>query len=111
MTHKQNNTVRDAVSMTNAFARRQFTNEMRSIAHFYDDKVPRPWIDATQNVLDVIEEDGDPMIHVVRTDVVNHDRDRIFPSKRDRLALGFVKASSLIVVGLVVGLAISTVVM
>ena len=45
--------------MSPTFAEKQFRSEIEHIAGFYDGRVPREWIDAVHNVIDVMEKDTD----------------------------------------------------
>ncbi len=45
--------------MSPAFAEKQFRSEIEHIADFFEERVPREWIDAVHNVLDVMEKDTD----------------------------------------------------
>ena len=51
--------VKEAVRMSRRITERNFRSEIEHIADFYDGRVPREWIDAVHNVLDVMEKDPD----------------------------------------------------
>lgn len=51
--------IKEAVRMGRRITERNFRSEIEHIAGFYEGRVPREWIDAVHNVLDVMEKDTD----------------------------------------------------